>query len=815
MQIEPMPLSRYIRVLTGRPPDTATKQEWLRAIASMVRDLVPDRRVLTASTAPSDGSRRICYLSMEFLPGRLLTHALRNLGLYDSCNAALADYGHSLIDLADAEADPALGNGGLGRLAACLLDATANLGMPAHGYGIRYDCGLFTQQIEAGWQAEKPDRWLDRGSAWELPRREFVYAVKFGGQVADGVSHGVVRRQWVETTDVLAMAYDMPVLGYRSPLMNTLRLWSPQAGHELDLDAFNDGDHHRAFARRNATESLSQILYPSDSTPAGRELRFRQEFFFVSASVQDILRRFMKSERSFDRLPETIVVQVNDTHPALAIAEMMRLLVDLHHLLWHEAWDITRRCFAYTNHTLMPEALEVWPVSLFERLLPRHLEIIYDINAWFLRRVERRHPGDLGLLRRVSLVGEDGERKIRMAHLAVVGSAKVNGVSQMHTGLMRETIFRDFDRLYPGKIVNVTNGVTFQRWLHGANPGLTALIRERLGDAWLGRPAALSTLAPHAADPAFRARFRAAKRQNKERLAKLIQRDCDVAVDIDSLFDVQVKRLHEYKRQLLKLLHVVWLYDRLRQGGSAVPRTVIFAGKAAPGYAMAKLIIKLVHDVAAMVNHDPAVNGTLKLVFIPDYSVGKAEQIIPATDLSEQISTAGYEASGTGNMKLALNGALTIGTLDGANIEIRDAVGPENFFVFGATAEAVVRGRADPSGYDRTEAMQALELIAAGHFSPDAPRRFQPIVDALTSHGDPYFVLGDFAAYLACQAQVEAVFRDPDEWSRRAILNVAGASGFSSDRAVQDYADRIWSAPDERNLPAEDDRPASIRAVVG
>jgi starch phosphorylase len=812
MQIEPMPLARYIRVLTGRPPDTATKQEWLRAIAAMVRDLVPDRRVLTASNAPSDGSRRICYLSMEFLPGRLLTYALRNLGLYDSCNAALAEHGHSLIDLADAETDPALGNGGLGRLAACLLDATANLGMPAHGYGIRYDFGLFTQQIESGWQVEKPDRWLERGNPWEIPRREFVHAVKFGGQVTDGVHHGVAGRQWVETTDMLAMAYDMPVLGYHSPLLNTLRLWSPQAGHELDLGLFNDGDHHRAFARRNAIESLSQILYPSDSTPAGRELRFSQEFFFVSASVQDILRRFMKSERSFDRLPDTIVIQVNDTHPALAIAELMRLLVDIHHLGWSEAWDITRRCFAYTNHTLMPEALEVWPVGFFERLLPRHLEIIYDINAWFLKRVERRHPGDLGLLRRVSLVEEDGERKIRMAHLAVVGSRKVNGVSKMHTGLMRETIFRDFDDLYPGKIINITNGVTFQRWLHSANPELTALIRGRLGDDWLSRPAELAKLAPHAEDPDFRARFRAVKRQNKEILARLIQRDCHVAVDIDSLFDVQVKRLHEYKRQLLKLLHVVWLYDRLRQGGSAVPRTVIFAGKAAPGYAMAKLIIKLIHDVAAMVNADPAVNGTLKLVFIPDYSVGKAEQIIPATDLSEQISTAGYEASGTGNMKLALNGALTIGTLDGANIEIRDAVGPENFFVFGATAEAVVRARADSSGYDRTEAMKALDLIASGHFSPDAPRRFQPIVDALTIHGDPYFVLGDFASYLHCQEQVEAVFRDPDDWSRRAILNIAGASGFSSDRAVQDYADRVWFAPGEQNLPAED---ASIRAAAG
>lgn len=744
---------------------------------------------------------------MEFLPGRLLVHALQNLGIYESCRETLAGHGVDLNDIAELEADPALGNGGLGRLAACLLDALANLGLPAYGYGIRYDCGLFAQHIKDGWQVERPDLWLDRGNPWEIPRRELLYPVEFGGRVIERSGHQASRRQWIETDEVLATAYDMPVLGYQSQRLNTLRLWSPRSTHELDLRSFNDGDHGGAFSRKNAIESLSQVLYPSDATTAGRELRFKQEFFFVSASIQDILRRFQRTHHSFDRLPEEFVIQINDTHPALGIAELMRQLVDVHHLEWARAWHITRRTFAYTNHTLMPEALETWPVSFFEKLLPRHLEIIYEINDWFLRNVAGRCPGDGALLRRVSLVDEEGDRRIRMAQLAVVGSQRVNGVSKLHTNLLKETTFADFDALYPGKIVNVTNGITFRRWLHESNPDLVALIRSRIGDAWLSRPDELAALAPHAEDPTFRASFRAIKRENKRRLADSIERDCNIVVPVDSLFDVQIKRIHEYKRQQLKLLHTVALFDRLRRGSASppVPRTVIFAGKAAPSYSMAKLLIKLIHNVAEAVNDEPAVAGRLKVVFIPDYNVSRAQRIIPAADLSEQISTAGYEASGTGNMKLALNGALTIGTLDGANIEIRDAVGHENFFTFGADVAEVARLRAngyDPRAYCNGELETTLDLIASGYFSPSEPGLFKPVVDALTDGGDPYLVLADFASYLRCQDRVEALYRDPEEWARRAILNVSGMAGFSSDRAVREYAQSVWTATADLNVPA-------------
>ncbi len=802
-------LLRHLRSSSGRPDWAATPQDWLSAIVALVRELVTEQWVNRAESPRPAGARRVCYLSMEFLPGRLLVYTLQKLGLYESCRRTLAEHGLDLDTIAELEADPALGNGGLGRLAACLLDSMANLGLPAYGYGIRYDCGLFAQHIEDGWQIERPDRWLFHGNPWEIPRRELLYSVKFGGRVVEGSGDVVPRREWIAAEEVLATAYDIPVLGYQSQRLNTLRLWSPRAAHELDLRSFNDGDHGGAFSRRNAIESLSQILYPSDATPAGRELRFKQEFFFVSASVQDILRRFQRIDCSLDRLPEEMVIQINDTHPSLAIAELMRLLVDVHHLEWERAWNITRRSFAYTNHTLMPEALEVWPVRFFETLLPRHLQIIYEINDWFLREVAWRRPGDSAILRRVSLVDEEGERRIRMAHLAIIGSQRVNGVSKAHTNLMKQTTFADFQALYPGKFVNVTNGITFRRWLHEANPDLVGLIRSRIGDRWLTQPDDLAALAPHAEDPVFRAAFRAIKRENKKRMAAIIARECGVTVDIDSLFDVQIKRIHEYKRQLLSLLHVVALYNRFRTGTAAAPtpRTAIFAGKAAPGYAMAKLVVKLIHDVADVVNSDPAVGGLLKVVFIPDYSVRKAQNIIPAADLSEQISTAGHEASGTGNMKLALNGALTIGTLDGANIEIREAVGIENFFAFGASIEEAVALRAN--GHDAwacyhgdADLKDTLDLIASGHFSPSRPDLFQPIVDMLTKGGDSYLVLADFSSYLRCQERVEALYRDPDEWARRAILNVAGVCGFSSDRAVRQYAELVWKTDVDPNVPA-------------
>jgi starch phosphorylase len=809
MSVESLSLARYVRSLTGRPPHAAGPEDWLAAIAAAVREHLMTHWVGAGRHSRPAGGKRVYYLSMEFLPGRVLLHALMNLGLHDACRRTLAEYGVDLDELAELEVEPALGNGGLGRLAACLLDSMANLGLSACGYGIRYGCGLFSQQIQDGWQVERPDLWLDAGSAWELPRRDLVYRVKFAGRVMDRHDAAHDRRDWVDTDEVLATAYDLPVPGYRSQRVGNLRLWAPRAAHEFDLKSFNDGDHGGAFSRKNAIESLSQVLYPGDATLSGRELRFKQEFFFVSASIQDILRRFRRGHESLDRLPDEIAIQINDTHPSLAIAELMRLLIDEHGCDFARAWHITRHCFAYTNHTLMPEALEVWPVRFFETLLPRHLQIIYDINDWHLRRAASRRPDDGALLRRISLVNEDGERSIRMAHLAVVGSHKVNGVSEMHTALMQQTIFADFHALDPAKIVNVTNGITFRRWLHAANPDLTRLISSRIGERWLTNADDLAQLAPHAEDPAFRAAFRTVKRDNKKRLAELIARECNIVADVDSLFDVQVKRIHEYKRQLLSLLHVVALYRRLREGRLAgvLARTVIFAGKAAPGYAVAKLTVKLIHDVAAVVNSDPAMAGRLNVVFIPDYGVGKAQKIIPAADLSEQISTAGYEASGTGNMKLALNGALTIGTLDGANIEIREAVGEENFFLFGADAADVARlraGRYDPLAFYHgdPELKGALDLIASGHFSPSQPDLFKPIVDALIRH-DPYLVLADFSAYRRCQERVEALYGDVEEWSRRAVLNVAGVGEFSSDRAVQQYMQRVWNmgAPSHHAAP--------------
>jgi glycogen phosphorylase len=800
MPVEPLPLARFLRSLTGRPPHAASADQWLAAIAAVVREHVAAQWP-SAANAPGGSGKRVCYLSMEFLPGRVLVHALMNLGLYESCRRILAEHGRDLDEIAEFEADPALGNGGLGRLAACLLDSMADLGLSACGYGIRYRFGLFSQRIEDGWQVEQPDLWLDRGNCWEIPRRDLIYRVGFGGRVVERGDGIEAQREWVDTEDVFATAYDLPVPGYNARRLSNLRLWSPRATHEFDLRSFNNGDHGRAFQRKNAIESLSQVLYPGDATPSGRELRFKQEFFFVSASIQDILRRFRRDRRPLERLADELVIQINDTHPSLAVAELMRLLIDEHGFDWERAWHVTRHTIAYTNHTLMPEALETWPVHFFERLLPRHLQIIYDINDRHLRETTRRRPGDLGLLRRVSLVDEDGERAIRMAHLAVVGSRKVNGVSEMHTSLMQRTTFADFHALDPQKIVNVTNGITFRRWLHEANPGLTALITGRIGEGWLTRPAELALLAPYAEDPAFRAEFIGVKRRNKERLAALIARECTTAVDVDSLFDVHVKRIHEYKRQLLNLLHVVALYRRLREGRSPRPiaRTVIFAGKAAPGYGMAKLIVKLINDVARVVNEDPAVAGQLKVVFIPNYDVSKAQKIIPAADLSQQISTAGHEASGTGNMKLALNGALTIGTLDGANIEMRAAVGAENFFAFGADVAEAARLRAGRHGpwariHGDAELKGVLDLIASGHFSPSHPDLFGPILDALTHGGDHYLVLADFAGYLHCQGRVEALRRDPDEWARRAILNVAGMRDFSSDRAVRHYMARVWDA---------------------
>jgi glycogen phosphorylase len=797
MTDESLSLLRHIRSATGRSERLATSQDWLIALAMLIREQLTEHSISTMDDAGSYAGRRVCYLSMEFLPGRIILYTLKKLGLDEVCRATMSRFGFDLDQVAELEVEPALGNGGLGRLAACLLDSMANLDVPAIGYAIRYDSGLFDQRIEDGWQVERPEHWLERGHPWQIPRRDLQYSVRFGGRVVDEPGG---ERRWIAEEEVVATAYDMPVPGYPAKRLNMLRLWSARVKDDLDLQSFNSGDHEGAFARRNAVAKLSEVLYPSESTPAGRELRFRQEYFFVSASVQDILRRFLRRNRPFEQFPDELVIHINDTHPSMGIAELMRLLIDEHGLGFDQAWNITYRSFAYTNHTLMPEALEKWSVHFFEKLLPRHLEIIYQVNDQFLREVAARRPGDAGILRRMSLVDEEGERHIRMAHLALVASRRVNGVSKIHTALLKQTIFADFDALYPDKIVNVTNGITFRRWLHDANRRLTALISSRIGDRWLTEHQAIAEIAPYADDPHFRAAFRVVRRENKCDLADLVARECGVGINVDSLFDVHVKRIHEYKRQILKALHVIALYARVRRDPSAnpVPRTVIFAGKAAPGYGMAKLIIKLINDVAAVVNADPLVHDRLRLVFIPNYNVSHAQCIIPAADLSEQISTAGFEASGTGNMKLALNGALTIGTLDGANAEIREAVGAKNFFTFGVTVEEVAKLRT--SGYDSratadsdTELAAVLDLIASGYFSPDQPDRFQPIINSLVASGDHFLVLKDFRSYLDCQEQVEDLYRDTEEWTRRAILNVAGAGALSSDVAVRNYMRLSWN----------------------
>ena len=799
----------------GKDVHTATNRDWLHTVAYAVRDRLMERWMETQRSYYHADTKRVYYLSLEFLMGRTLMNSLLNMRIHEPVRQALMEIGIDLEVLRETEDEAGLGNGGLGRLAACFLDAMATLGLPGVGYGIRYEYGMFRQRIEGGGQVEQPDNWLRYGNPWEFPRPEVLYPVHFHGRVVRFTDeHGRSRHHWVDTEQVMAMAYDTPIPGYGTDTVNNLRLWSAKATRDFDLRTFNAGNYIGAVEDKNASENLSKVLYPDDSTANGRMLRLKQQYLFVSASLQDILYRYRKMHDGFDALPDKVAIQLNDTHPSIAIPELMRLLVDVHELDWDRAWNLVTRVFSYTNHTLMPEALETWPVGLLEAVLPRHLEIVYEINRRFLADVRHRHPGDEARVQRMSLLDEGHDRRVRMAHLAIVGSHRVNGVSAIHTRLMRETIFADFHGFTPDKIVNVTNGVTPRRWLNQANPRLTALITDHLGDGWLKDLDALAGVAPLADDDAFRAAFRAAKRANKEDLARLIRDHLGIDVNADSLFDVHVKRIHEYKRQLLNMLHVVTRYNRLRAGADSVPRTVLFAGKAAPGYTRAKLVIRLINAVADVVNHDPAVRERLKVVFIPNYDVTTAADIIPAADLSEQISTAGTEASGTGNMKLALNGALTLGTLDGANVEIRDAVGADNIFIFGHSVEEIARLRRegyDPWRYYRenAELRQALDMIVAGYFSPDDPGRFRPLVDDLLN-GDPFLLLADYGDYIACQERVEALYRDPEEWSRRAILNVAHMAWFSADRAVREYAEKIW---DVRPVTAE--TPARVRAIGG
>ncbi|MDP9084664.1 MAG: glycogen/starch/alpha-glucan phosphorylase [Pseudomonadota bacterium] len=796
-------LDRLTRTL-GKNPTAATPRDIYDALSLAVREELMLRWLATQRQVANARVKRVCYFSVEYLPGRSLLNALSGLegGLLQEARSALRDMGHDLDEIAAQEVDPGLGNGGLGRLAACFLDSLATLQYPAIGYGIRYDYGIFTQVVGSdGGQREVASSWLRLRNVWETPRGNVRYTVRFGGrsEAADNAAVGEMHR-WVDTNDIYAIGFDQLTPGNRGPTVNHLRLWSGRAITPFNIDAFNAGNYAAAVQEQIEAKNLSRVLYPDDSTPQGKELRLKQQYFFVSASLQDILVTHLGEGRSLASLPDSVAIQLNDTHPTVAIPELMRLLIDEHRLPWPESWQITTAVFSYTNHTLLPEALETWPVSLFERLLPRHLEIIYLINRDFLQAVENRFPGDPQRLRALSIIDDSGERRVRMAHLAVIGSHCVNGVAQLHSDLMRRHVFRGFADLYPERFINVTNGIAVRRWLKQSNLGLSALLTERLGSAWENDLEELGRMAGAAEEPEFRRQFRGIKRTNKRRLAEEIMRRTGVEIDVDSLFDVQVKRIHEYKRQVLNLLHVVTRYLRIRDnpGADMVPRTVIFAGKAAPGYAMAKAIIKLINNVARTINSDPIARDKLRIVFLPDYDVSLAQKIMPAADLSEQISTAGMEASGTGNMKLALNGALTIGTLDGANIEIRDHVGVENIFIFGLTAEQAAARLA--AGYEPSRELDSnpqlrrtLELIESGFFSPGHLDDAKSVVSRLLSGGEPYLVLADYAAYVGAQDQVDLLYRQEDEWSRKALLNCLNMGYFSSDRSIREYADRIWA----------------------
>jgi starch phosphorylase len=786
----------------GKDPIVASPHDWYIATALAVRDRIVDRWFPSTREIYKEKRKRVYYLSLEFLIGRLLLDSLNNLGLTETMRRALAEMGVDLEALRELEPDAALGNGGLGRLAACFMESMATLGVAAYGYGIRYDHGLFRQKIKDGWQREVPENWLASGNPWEFERPEVVYQIGFGG-VVEAASHtqGEARYVWTPAEIVEAQAYDTPMVGWRGHHVNTLRLWTARAPDPLRLDAFNRGDHMGALASNARAAAISQVLYPSDESPAGEELRLRQEYFFSSAALQDILHRHLRQHGELTSLHEHVAIQLNDTHPAIAIPEMMRLLVDVHGLGWTEAWHITQKTFSYTNHTVLPEALEHWAVPLMERMLPRHMQIIYLINALHLdglRAEGRIADHEVG---EVSLIDEHGSRKVRMGWLSFIGSHKVNGVSALHTGLMRETVFSTFNRIYPDRIVNKTNGITFRRWLVGANPGLTELLVDTIGPRVLDDPDALGEFAAFAEDGAVQERFRAIRRGHKVKLAALIRSRLDISVDPDAMFDTQIKRIHEYKRQLLNILETVALYDAMRAQPTRnwTPRVKIFSGKAAASYHNAKLIIKLIHDVAQVVNNDPSLRGRLKVVFLPNYNVSLAEAIIPASDLSEQISTAGMEASGTGNMKLALNGALTIGTLDGANVEMKAAVGDDNIFIFGLTAAEVEHCRRDGLGTEGAIArspmlQQVLDKIGSGGFSPGLPDLYRDLLNGLVLH-DHFLVLRDFETYTQSQRDVAAKWRDPAAWWRSAILNTANMGFFSSDRTIREYAQEIWDVP--------------------
>lgn len=779
----------------GKDPSVANQHDWLNASLLAVRDRMVERWLRSSRAQLSQDVRQVYYLSMEFLLGRTLGNALMAMGIYDDLNQALDEMGLNLADLMEEENDPGLGNGGLGRLAACFLDSLATLGLPGRGYGIRYDYGMFRQNIIDGEQKESPDYWLEYGNPWEFQRYNTRYKIRFGGRI----QHEGAKVRWLETEEIVAMAYDQIIPGFDTDATNTLRLWGAQASNEINLGKFNQGDYFAAVEDKNHSENVSRVLYPDDSTYSGRELRLRQEYFLVSATVQDILNRHWQMHKTWSNLADKIAIHLNDTHPVLAIPELMRLLIDEHKFSWDDAFEVTCQVFSYTNHTLMSEALETWPVEMIGKILPRHLGIIFEINDYFLKTIQEYYPEDWDLLSRISIIDENNGRRIRMAWLAVVVSHKVNGVSELHSNLMVQSLFADFARLFPGRFCNKTNGVTPRRWLALANPALSELLDEEIGRTWRTDLSQLAELNQQIDYPAFIEKVADAKFYNKRRLADWVAKNMDVVLDPNALFDVQIKRIHEYKRQLLNVLHVITRYNRIKAdpGADWVPRVNIFAGKAASAYYTAKHIIHLINDVASVINNDPQVKNKLKVVFIPNYSVSLAQIIIPAADLSEQISTAGTEASGTSNMKFALNGALTIGTLDGANVEMLEHVGEENIFIFGNTTpqvEALRSGGYNPRKYyeEDAELHQVLTQIASGVFSPQEPGRYRNLFDSLVNFGDHYQLLADYRSYVDTQDKVDELYRKPEEWQRRAALNIANMGYFSSDRTIQEYADEIW-----------------------
>lgn len=791
---------------------SATQMDHFISLALSVRDHLVNKWLATQQSYYENNVKRVYYLSMEFLIGRLLTNNLINLGLYDEYKMALEELGHDIREMEEAEVEAGLGNGGLGRLASCFLDSIATLGIPGYGYGIRYEFGIFYQKIIKGYQVETADNWLRVGNPWEIPRPRSLFPVRFYGHVETTQNaQGEKEHKWVDTQDVMAMAYDIPIPGYKNDTVNNLRLWSARSSRELELDFFQAGDYFQAVQNKHESEIISKVLYPADHNQLGKELRFKQEYFFVCASLSDIIRRYKKRHDSFDEFSDKVAIQLNDTHPALAIAELMRILLDIEKMPWAKAWKITVNTFSFTNHTILPEALEKWSIDLFRRVLPRHLDIIFEINQHFLEQVQEHYPGDVQKMSRMSLIEENHTKYIRMANLSIVGSHSTNGVAKLHTSILQKKVFSDFNEIFPGRFSNKTNGITPRRWLKACNPGLSALITDYIGEGWIRDLSEIKALEKYVNEPQLIDRWKKAKHDNKKRLAWYVKDTMNEDIDPDTLFETQIKRIHEYKRQTLSILYAISLYNRLRKNPGSIgtprtPRTIMFSGKAAPGYAMAKLIVKLINSIADTINGDPNVHGKLKVLFLPNYSVTLAEKIIPASDLSVQISTAGMEASGTGNMKLSLNGALTVGTLDGANIEIMEEVGKENIFIFGLNADEVMEKK--QSGYSprevynqNPELREVLDMIHQGYFGAQQRNLFHPIVESLLNEGDHYMVLEDFQSYCDIQDKIGDAYLDADSWAKTSILNVSRMGKFSSDRSIREYAEEIWNVPVNPKYP--------------